>query len=72
MVPAKKSLGSRNNKGRFVMRHSQAHLTNDNVNFRKAAEAIFAEERANQHGVLVKRIEEMSYLTSSRQKKMLR
>ena len=54
------------------MRHSQAHLTNDNVNFRKAAEAIFAEERANQHGVLVKRIEEMSYLTSSRQKKMLR
>lgn len=34
-------------------------LNNDNVNFRKAAEAICAEERANQHGVLAKKIEEM-------------
>lgn len=34
-------------------------LNNDSVNFRKAAEAICAEERANQHGVLAKKIEEM-------------
>lgn len=34
-------------------------LNNDNINFRKAAEAICAEERANQHGVLAKKIEEM-------------
>jgi DNA replication protein DnaC len=34
-------------------------INNDNVNFRKAAEAICAEERANQHGVLAKKIEEM-------------
>jgi AAA+ superfamily predicted ATPase len=34
-------------------------LNNDNINFRKAAEAICAEERANQHGVLANKIEEM-------------
>ena len=34
-------------------------LNNDNINFRKAAEAICAEERANQHSVLAKKIEEM-------------
>lgn len=34
-------------------------LNNDNINFRKAVEAICAEERANQHGVLANRIEEM-------------
>jgi SpoVK/Ycf46/Vps4 family AAA+-type ATPase len=34
-------------------------LNNDNINFRKAAEAICAEERANHHGVLAKKIEEM-------------
>ena len=34
-------------------------LNNDYVNFRKAAEAICAEERAKQHGVLANRIEEM-------------
>lgn len=34
-------------------------LNNDSINFRKAAEAICAEERANQHGVLAKKIEEM-------------
>ena len=34
-------------------------LNNDGINFRKAAEAICAEERANQHGVLAKKIEEM-------------
>jgi DNA replication protein DnaC len=34
-------------------------LNNDNINFRKAVEAICAEERANQHGVLAKKIEEM-------------
>ncbi len=39
-------------------------LNNDSVNFRKAAEAISAEERANQHGVLAKRIEEMLRLSS--------
>ena len=30
-------------------------LNNDNVNFRKAAEAICAEERSNQHNVLAKK-----------------
>jgi SpoVK/Ycf46/Vps4 family AAA+-type ATPase len=39
-------------------------LNNDSVNFRKAAEAICAEERANQHGVLAKRIEEMLRISS--------
>jgi SpoVK/Ycf46/Vps4 family AAA+-type ATPase len=34
-------------------------LNNDSINFRKAAEAICAEERANQHGVLAGKIEEM-------------
>jgi AAA+ superfamily predicted ATPase len=34
-------------------------LNSDSVNFRKAAEAICAEERAKQHGVLANRIEEM-------------
>jgi SpoVK/Ycf46/Vps4 family AAA+-type ATPase len=34
-------------------------LNNDGINFRRAAEAICAEERANQHGVLAKKIEEM-------------
>jgi SpoVK/Ycf46/Vps4 family AAA+-type ATPase len=34
-------------------------LNNDNASFRKAAEAICAEERAKQHGVLANRIEEM-------------
>ena len=34
-------------------------LNGDNVNFRKAAEAICAEERNKQHGVLANRIEEM-------------
>ncbi len=34
-------------------------LNNDSVNFRKAAEAICAEERAKQHGVLANKIEDM-------------
>ena len=34
-------------------------LNGDNINFRKAAEAICAEERVKQHGVLANRIEEM-------------
>lgn len=34
-------------------------LNNDSINFRKAAEAICAEERANQHGVLATKIEGM-------------
>jgi len=34
-------------------------LTADNVNFKKAAEAICAEERAKQHGVLADKIEEL-------------
>lgn len=34
-------------------------LNNDATNFRKAAEAICAEERAKQHGVLANKIEEM-------------
>lgn len=34
-------------------------LNGDNVNFRKAAEAICAEERGKQHGILANRIEEM-------------
>ena len=34
-------------------------LVNDNLNFRKVAEAICAEERAKQHGVLANRIEEL-------------
>jgi SpoVK/Ycf46/Vps4 family AAA+-type ATPase len=34
-------------------------LNGDNANFRKAVEAICAEERAKQHGVLANRIEEM-------------
>jgi len=34
-------------------------LNNDAISFRKAAEAICAEERSNQHGVLANRIEEM-------------
>jgi len=39
-------------------------LNNDVVNFRKAAEAICAEERANQHGVLAKKIEDMLRISS--------
>lgn len=42
-------------------------LNNDNVNFRKAAEAICAEERANQHGVLAKKIEEMLRMSTQNQ-----
>jgi SpoVK/Ycf46/Vps4 family AAA+-type ATPase len=38
-------------------------LNNDNINFRKAAEAICAEERACKHGVLAKKIEEMLRLS---------
>ena len=34
-------------------------LNNENVNFRRAAEAICAEERAKQHGVLATKIEEL-------------
>lgn len=34
-------------------------LVNDNLNFRKVTEAICAEERAKQHGVLANRIEEL-------------
>ena len=34
-------------------------LVNDNPNFRKVAEAICAEERAKQHGVLANRVEEL-------------
>jgi len=34
-------------------------LNNDNTNFRRAAEAICAEERAKQHGVLATKIEEL-------------
>ncbi|MDR0571575.1 MAG: hypothetical protein LBG48_01850 [Rickettsiales bacterium] len=34
-------------------------LNNDNINFRKAAEAICADERAKQHSVLANKIEEM-------------
>jgi SpoVK/Ycf46/Vps4 family AAA+-type ATPase len=34
-------------------------LNGDNINFRKAVEAICAEERAKQHGVLANRIEEI-------------
>lgn len=39
-------------------------LNNDNVNFRKAAEAICAEERSNQHNVLAKKIEDMLKVSS--------
>lgn len=39
-------------------------LNNDGVHFRKAAEAICAEERANQHNVLANRIEEMLRISS--------
>ncbi|MCL2320784.1 MAG: AAA family ATPase [Oscillospiraceae bacterium] len=39
-------------------------LNNDNINFRKAVEAICAEERAKQHGVLANRIEEILHITS--------
>lgn len=39
-------------------------VNNDRINFRKAAEAICAEERANQHAVLANKIEEI--LRSSR------
>jgi SpoVK/Ycf46/Vps4 family AAA+-type ATPase len=39
-------------------------LNNDSINFRKAAEAICAEERANQHGVLAKKIEDMLRISS--------
>lgn len=38
-------------------------LSNDTINFRKAVEAICAEERAKQHGVLANRIEEMLRLS---------
>ena len=34
-------------------------LNNDNINFRKAVEAICAAERANQHGVLANKLDEM-------------
>lgn len=40
-------------------------LNNDNINFRKAVEAISASERAKQHGVLANKLEEM-LRTSSR------
>lgn len=40
-------------------------LNNDKINFRKAAEAICAEERANQHGVLAKKIEEMLRISTN-------
>jgi hypothetical protein len=39
-------------------------LNSDVLKFRKAAEAICAEERAKQHGVLATRIEEMLRVTS--------
>jgi hypothetical protein len=39
-------------------------LNNDNINFRKAAEAICAEERSNQHSVLAKKIEDMLRISS--------
>jgi SpoVK/Ycf46/Vps4 family AAA+-type ATPase len=39
-------------------------LNNDSINFRKAAEAICAEERSNQHSVLAKRIEDMLRISS--------
>jgi len=39
-------------------------LNNDVVNFRKAAEAICAEERSNQHGVLANKIEDMLRISS--------
>lgn len=39
-------------------------LNNDATNFRKAAEAICAEERAKQHGVLAAKIEEMLKITN--------
>jgi len=39
-------------------------LNNDSVNFRKAAEAICAEERAKQHGVLANKIEDMLKLNN--------
>ncbi|MCL1790405.1 MAG: ATP-binding protein [Peptococcaceae bacterium] len=39
-------------------------LNNDSINFRKAAEAICAEERTKQHGVLANRIEEMLHISS--------
>ena len=39
-------------------------LIGDNVNFRKAAEAICAEERAKQHGVLADKIEELLKMSS--------
>lgn len=39
-------------------------LNNDNINFRKAAEAICAEERSNQHNVLAKKIEDMLNMSS--------
>jgi len=44
-------------------------LNNDTVNFRRAAEAICAEERANQHGVLAKKIEEMLNILSKKSMK---
>jgi SpoVK/Ycf46/Vps4 family AAA+-type ATPase len=40
-------------------------LTNDFVNFRKAAEAICAEERSNQHGVLANKLEEILQQTKT-------
>lgn len=40
-------------------------LNNDKINFRKATEAICAEERANQHGVLAKKIEEMLRISTN-------
>lgn len=39
-------------------------LNNDSINFRRATEAICAEERAKQHGVLANRIEEMLKMSS--------
>jgi SpoVK/Ycf46/Vps4 family AAA+-type ATPase len=39
-------------------------LNSDNINFRKAAEAICAEERSNQHSVLAKKIEDMLRISS--------
>jgi len=39
-------------------------LSSDSINFRKAAEAICAEERAKQHSVLANRIEEMLRITN--------
>ena len=39
-------------------------LNNDNINFRKAVEAICAEERSKQHNVVAKKIEDILHMSS--------